>query len=83
MRRALAATLWPGPAAAAAAAAAEDEAEDAAHPAERALEHRLLHLDGDQAGHQAGQSVVDDRGEGRLESTHAYYYYHIISQQLK
>lgn len=38
----------------------------APHPAERAFEHRLLHLDGYQAGHQAGQRVVDDGGERRL-----------------
>ena len=51
MHRVLAATLWPSP---------------APHPAERALEDRLLHLNRYQAGHQAGQGVIDDRGEGRL-----------------
>lgn len=40
-----------------------------AHPAEGALQDGLLHLHRDQGGHQAGQRVVDDRGEGGLEKT--------------
>lgn len=51
MRRAFGATLWPSP---------------APHPAERALEDGLLHFNRYQAGHQAGECVVDDGREGRL-----------------
>lgn len=47
----LAATQWPS---------------YAPHPAERAFEDRLLHFNSYQTGHQAGQRVVDDRGEGHL-----------------
>ena len=51
MRRAPGATLWPSP---------------APHPAEWAFEDSLLHFNRYQAGHQAGQCVIDDRREGRL-----------------
>lgn len=51
MRSALGATWWPS---------------TAPHPAERALEDGLLHFNRYQAGHQAGECVVDDGREGRL-----------------
>lgn len=51
MHTVLGATLWPSP---------------TPHPAERAFEDGLLHFNRYQAGHQAGQCVVDNGREGRL-----------------
>ena len=51
MHRELAATWWQS---------------SAAHPAEWAFEDSLLHLYWYQAGHEAGEGVVNDRREGRL-----------------
>lgn len=51
MHMVLDATLWPSL---------------APHPAERAFQDGLLHFNWYQAGHQAGQCVIDDRREGCL-----------------
>lgn len=51
MHMVLGATLWPNL---------------APHPAEWTFQDSLFHFNWNQAGHQAGQCVIDDRREGRL-----------------